>query len=171
MPKKYYRKNYVRAVVPKKKYSWEHYTFQRGATIAAQQKLNLYALVVPSTNSLGMRKCKNFTLSIIVQTSFPVFWALVYCPDGTQPTALRVGGDNIENTPNTIGAVSLYEPNQNVIMSGVLPANSTSPQRVSNKLARNLNSGDQIYMVFGTDVLSAQINFSIACDVSFCVAY
>lgn len=96
-----------------------------------------------------MRKVKNFTIGI---TQSPVYdsngtsksvssyvYALVYLPDGVSATALSVGsGQN---------SVSLYEPNQNVIMSGVCSSDN-GQLRLSTRLARNLNSGDKIILLF-----------------------
>lgn len=86
---------------------------------------------------------------------------MVYVPQGTRFNQLQTG--TIEN------ATSIYEPNQNVILSGL-----TLPGVITNKstrLARNLNSGDQIYLIFrpiyqnGDNPMpggiSATINYSI----------
>jgi hypothetical protein len=45
--------------------------------------------------------------------------------------------------------VSVYEPNQNVIMAGILnPAGTLDPVTYRSRLARNLESGDKIVLFF-----------------------
>lgn len=92
------------------------------------------SLIVGSTNIQGVRKVKNFQICI---PEFPEdygVWALVYVPEGLTFTDIHL--------PTTDNAVSIYEPNQNIIMAG-----RTSPQAqtVRSRLARNLGSGDAIY--------------------------
>lgn len=99
-------------------------------------------IVVPSTNTQGMRKAKNFTCTVNITSTvasavipaLPYVWALVYVPAGTTATA-----------PNVTG-VSLYEPNQFVIACGAGDL-SSQPLRVFTPLARNLNSGDSVQLV------------------------
>lgn len=96
------------------------------------------AIVIDNTSIQGMRKVKNFTLQLQSQTLDPLSWALVYVPQGT-----RVSNMSATHGPNT---VSIYEPNQNVIMSGLISsANGVVTKRT--RLARNLNSGDLICLV------------------------
>ena len=60
------------------------------------------------------------------------------------------------------------EPNQNVIMQGLLPLTSNSRQEFRTRLARNLNSGDTIFLCLRPVIditnipdLTAQLNFAI----------
>lgn len=106
--------------------------------------------IVSSTPVYGTRKVKNFEIQCVAQANFadPVYGALVYVPEGTHPSALLAGDHS-----------SLYEPNQNVIAQFVIPptlGNSQTPTivHVKNKLARNLDSGDCIVLVFVTSTQS-----------------
>lgn len=109
-------------------------------------------LVVPSTTLMGNRKVKNFTLKIVSRgNESPIIGALVYLPEGTSPSDLS----------SQLSTQSLYEPNQNVIMTFMIPPSCernaqgyvldtyTPPTvTVSNRLARNLSSGDSVVLVF-----------------------
>lgn len=111
-------------------------------------------LIVPSTEVLGNRKVKNFTIKVTANLNDDaIFGALVYVPEGTIASDLQVSGSQ----------QSMYEPNQNVIATFVIPPNSTrdgeghvitasAPTQitVSNRLARNLNTGDYIVLVFSS---------------------
>ena len=133
--------------------------------------------IVAPSNVLGNRKVKNFTIKV---TSYvnddPIFGALVYVPEGTFASDLTVGKD----------ASSLYEPNQNVIATFMIPPNCTRETEtlavkeygnstqivVQNRLARNLNTGDKIVLIFATPnglsatmaepvYISGTVNFAI----------
>jgi len=97
-------------------------------------------VIVPPTTTEGMRKVKNFTVNLVPQMDdqFPVYWALVYVPEGTQ-----AGSMNVSTT-----TASLYEPNQFVLTCGISDPTS-GPIRFFTPLARNLNSGDAIYLLVG----------------------
>jgi len=108
-------------------------------------------LVVPATTLMGNRKVKNFTLKIGARgNESTIVGALVYVPEGTSPS----------NLSTQLMSQSLYEPNQNVIMTfliqpscdrdanGAITTQFTPPTTtVSNRLARNLSSGDSIVLV------------------------
>ena len=108
-------------------------------------------LVVPATTIMGNRKVKNFTMKLSARgNESPIIGALVYVPEGTQPSDLTT----------QLFTQSLYEPNQNVIMTFLLQpscdrdANGyvnkmfTPPTTtVTSRLARNLSSGDSIILV------------------------
>lgn len=121
--------------------------------------------VIINTDVQGMRKVKNFTVQIMSPAPVPVQWALIYIPEGT---ANNVNGQGL---PNNNNPVSLYEPNQNVIMSGIL-LNSNVPMIRRTRLARNLNSGDMIALtisaVHGNGnvptvyAVYAQVNYAIS---------
>lgn len=133
-------------------------------------------LIVPATDILGNRKVKNFTLKLTANgNDDQIFGALVYVPEGTITSSLQVGGP----------FQSMYEPNQNVICTFIIPPNvlrdndgvitaSSAPTQivVSNKLARNLNTGDCIALIFASPngltateeqpvVISGTCNFAI----------
>lgn len=110
--------------------------------------------IIPATNIMGNRKVKNFTLKLTANNNDDqIFGALVYVPEGTKVSQLLVGGE----------IQSIYEPNQNVIATFIIPPNcvrntdktlmfQSAPTQitVSNKLARNLNTGDCICLVFAS---------------------
>ena len=133
-------------------------------------------VIVPSTSILGNRKVKNFTIKITANgNDDSIFGALVYVPEGTRASDLQVAGS----------VQSMYEPNQNVICTFVIPPNvekasdATILQQgaptqitVSNRLARNLNTGDYIALIFSSPngitnsaehptVISGTVNFAI----------
>lgn len=132
--------------------------------------------IVTATPILGTRKVKNFTIKVTAQNNDDaIFGLLVYVPENTNPSIPGVTGPY----------QSLYEPNQNVIASFVIPPQclrndqgditlSGSPTQivVSNKLARNLSSGDSIALVFSSPngitanneqpmIISGTVNYSI----------
>lgn len=160
-----YRRSYrlTRAIKPVK-YSNETYTFASSVTLAPNTTYP--AAFIPSTNIQGTRKLKNFTLSFNTTIDTPLLFAIVYVPEGTQPSDLNFGGiAEGDLVPST-----LYEPNQNVIMSGTLGGPNYSVGRYKSRLARNLNSGDQIFLVIRsvdntnsvTGDLTVLLNFAIA---------
>jgi len=94
-------------------------------------------IVAPSLTE-GMRKVKNFTLNLVPfsESTYCIFWALVYVPEGTSPGSLNV----------VTTSTSLYEPNQFVINCGIVDPDA-GPIRFFSPLSRNLNSGDSIYLL------------------------
>ena len=134
---KYYHRR--RSYRPKIKYSVEQSAFTENVTASNQQA----TLIVPPVAIQGMRKVKHLTISVATtaaaSTSDYFYWALVYCPEGTNPNTLTVS--------STAGASApLYEPNQYVMSCGVFDL-SSGPNRISSPLARNLNSGDRIFLI------------------------
>lgn len=179
MPRRYYRRRttFVRS---KRKYSWEHYNFAASnADVAARAAWNAQALMVAASAVGGMRKCKNFTLSInSSQFNQPIWFALVYVPEGTVPSNLKLGGvDNPQDNPgnaNYITSATLYEPNQNVILTGIIPSNQTANQIKSTRMARNLNSGDAIFLIWRTAVQEAGLAagaVNITANLDYCITY
>lgn len=146
MPRRY-RRRYARVARPLKTVKYSNETYNGGNEIplyiapvqgaANVPQLNM-ALIAP-INSQGMRKVKNFTLTILTSSSVPIIWALVYVPDSQAISTINVGV-----APNS---AALYEPNQNVILSGIVK-NDSAQQTFRTRLARNLNSGDSIGIVF-----------------------
>ncbi len=94
--------------------------------------------LIPAAEITGMRKAKNFELRIINNAQSAVGFALVYVPENTEIKNLTYGTSD--------ASTSLYEPSQNVIMSGFLSYGSsyTNAQVFKTRLARNLNEGDTI---------------------------
>lgn len=127
-----------------------------------------FLCMIPATDVAGVRKVKNFDITFTYDTfTAPVMWALVYVPQGMSHVALtRPTQYSDQNTAPS----SLYEPNQNVIMSGVLPVTANTKIVQRTRLARNLNSGDSIYLYIrsvmddsfeGSASFMAQLNFAI----------
>lgn len=120
------------------KYSNETYIFNNLNTIYSTE--NTYRVgMIPSTSTMGTRKCKNFTLTLSTVPLVPFLFALIFVPEGTQAGDISL--------PTSSTPVSLYEPNQNVIMSGIFGGPNATISRFKSRLARNLNSGDNIYLV------------------------
>lgn len=146
-----YRKSYYRGRVGKYSNETMCVNAQVNTNIDAGTPLTDSPItIVPSTNVLGNRKVKNFTLKFTAQfTDDPIIGVLAYVPEGTTMS-----------TPLVTGSTqSLYEPNQNVIATFLIPptcvrgtngeitsAQSPSTVVVSNRLARNLNTGDCIQL-------------------------
>lgn len=107
-------------------------------------------VIVPATTVLGNRKVKNFSIKVTANLNDDsIIGVLAYVPEGTEMSIPLVTGP----------VQSLYEPNQNVIATFVIPPNCTrlsngtlgtasAPTQivVSNRLARNLNTGDSIQL-------------------------
>lgn len=138
-------------------------------TTAAFRQGELSMMLVAASDNQGMRKAKNFDLSLQTNSmGVPVHFALVYVPEGQTPSRMTLPATcvNYESSPS-----SIYEPNQNVIMSGVMPGSTGNPIHFRTRLARNLNSGDAIYLcvepafapsegqTYGQ--IDAQLNFAI----------
>ena len=140
------RRPYLRPSMPSRsKYSIEQksFTASYGSTpVGGLYQTNVQ--LVDSVTMQGMRKVKHLTLSLTAVTTNttdtdgcgPIYWAIVYVPQGT-----NVGALSLNN--------SLYEPNQYVMNCGVVDP-SAGPIRFSSPVARNLNSGDAIYLVMGS---------------------
>ena len=135
----------------------------------AYRQGKLQMMLVPASDNQGMRKAKNFDLSMQSNNmGSTVHFALVYVPEGQKPSDMTLPAINQSSSTQP---ASIYEPNQNVIISGVLPPSTTAPIHFRTRLARNLNSGDAIYLclepgfaqaehtTFGE--LDAQLNYAI----------
>lgn len=90
--------------------------------------------LVPIAQIGGTRKAKNFQINFNTALG-SIYYALVYVPEGTAPS-------------NPIASAEGYQPSQYVIMQGVFA--STMPLRRLSRLARNLNEGDRIVLMFWT---------------------
>lgn len=103
-----------------------------------------------ASNVLGTRKVKNFTISLSINQyqlangdilNNSVMWALVFVPQGT------TAGDLY--TTQGADVFSLFEPNQNVIMSGLINGQTGVLTKYS-PLSRNLNYGDKVIIILQT---------------------
>ena len=103
-------------------------------------------VIVPATNVYGTRKVKNFTIRITAHNNdTALVGALVYVPEGTKAMDMST----------TNPTQSLYAPQQNLIQTFIVPSqaadnDSDTVVTVSNKLARNLSSGDSIILILCT---------------------
>ena len=136
------RSNYSRA--NRDKYSVE----QTGISLAVgNTQLNqLYQTsqqIIPQSDIQGMRKVKHLTLSMTSDQTTPMYWALVFVPEGYTVNSL------FATTGQLNGPV--YNPNQFVMGTGIIDPDA-GPIRISSPLSRNLNSGDSIWIVIGTIV-------------------
>lgn len=117
-------------------------------------------VIVAASDTEGVRKVKNLTVSVAFNgygannTTFnnPIYWALVYVPEGTQPNYLNDVGD-------------LYQPSQWVLSSGILQINE-GKSRIYTPLSKNLNKGDRICLCLGANsttppTISALVRYAI----------
>lgn len=176
MPRYYRRSGYSRGYSrPVKTTHWsnETYNAQGAVTLSSTGEQPTKAVtVVPTTTTLGTRKVKNFTVNVsptdlynsstdeVISTSSWLV-ALVYVPEGGNAHPLNFG------SLDTGAATSTYEPNQNVICSGIVT--SDQPWRISSRLARNLQSGDTIQLLFRS--LDSADNTTTKADLFMTVNY
>lgn len=145
-------RRYRRRIYKKNKWSIEQrpgFILGAGWTTTADTYLNRQALipVVASTSQEGVRKAKNISISIsppstedTLNKNNAFYWALIYLPEGQTANELSSQGQ-------------LYQPSQYVINSGIVTTEQ-GKMRISSRLARNLNQGDSIYLLLGTNNLS-----------------
>lgn len=104
-------------------------------------------LLVKNSSS-GLIKVKNPSLRVVCGATGldeggagagPIFFCVVYVPEATLVQQPHMG--------LYTNALSFYEPNQNVIIQGVLHPDGDS-QTFRTRLARNLNPGDEIHIVY-----------------------
>lgn len=126
-----------RRIYKKRKYNVENrpIAFQVNNSIENGYFQNQTVIVPPSTTE-GVRQVARMTITL---TAFndnvrPIYWALVYIPEGAVTSALF---------PN---ASTLFNPSNYVLASGVADPTS-GPIRISSRLKKNLNANDQIYLL------------------------
>ena len=146
---RYRRRRYYRK---KNKWSIEQrpgFILGGGWATVSDTYLNRQALipVVTATQQEGVRKAKNISISLATPSTentlnknSSFYWALLYQPEGITPGDLSSQGQ-------------LYQPSQYVISSGIVTS-TQGKMRISSRLARNLNQGDSIYLLIGTNNLS-----------------
>lgn len=99
--------------------------------------------IVPPSTTEGVRKVGKFTLSL--ETGGGVlYWALVYIPEGATTTALFPS------------STELFVPSSYVLSSGVASSN-TGVTRISSRLWKNLNAGDQIFLLTANNTAGVSI--------------
>ena len=124
---------------------------------------------VGTTYPIGpIMKVKYFRLNVVFESSVTVLWALVYVPDGLPIGKLNVAGSAVDSMP---GASD--EPQQFIITSGVYTSQGSSgasaPLRVWSPLARNLNPGDGVFLVWQALTSASSIPTIITINYSSCV--
>lgn len=92
--------------------------------------------IVPATTTEGVRQVARMTITLttINDNTRPVFWALVYIPEGTIASALF---------PNS---TTLFNPSNYVLSSGVSDP-TAGPIRISSRIRKNLNASDRIFLL------------------------
>lgn len=175
MPRRYTRSGRYTRRVKTVKYSNETFNFIDSLPVAKpSSKTTAWSTVISAIDQQGVRKCKNFELTLTggplyssspdtPEEAVPLFWALVYVPQGTQPSEINVG--SVE------APASLYEPNQNVIMSGVWPGDLTAPYVKRTRLARNLNSGDSLAFVIAVPPFKADDTKAYSKNIAMTLNY
>lgn len=166
MPRRYRRSSrYSRRVKPVK-YSNETYCINDPSfAMPVEESYQAETVVVGSIEAAGVRKCKNFTITTNYSNTeppLPLYMALVYVPEGTTPNALNLG--------NPGAAASFYEPNQNVILTGILNPDNRA-QTFRTRLARNLNAGDSIFLLLRSPVNQAFEGAALAITVNYAIAF
>lgn len=122
------------------KYSCEHHAISDEIAGDASNPRKMNKPLIAAMATGGMRKAKNFTLDLVctAEDVQPITFALVYVPEGQGEPSLTTTGED---------STTLYEPNQNVIISGIISSDGQK-NRFTTKLARNLNAGDNIGICF-----------------------
>lgn len=156
MARRYRRRHRYTVARPLKTTKYSNETFCSAVNVTATGDIGTHGQfsvpIIPSAigGVLGTRKAKNFTLRLCPEKTLihngstdtfeisRVAFALVFVPEGTTPSDINFGSQ--------ASAASLYEPNQNVILSGIVDSRQTYSFKT--RLARNLNSGDNIALLF-----------------------
>ena len=162
MPRKYKKAYGSRRPLKTVKYSNETSNITSSFSLTAGSQIT--APLISASSIQGVRKAKNFSLKILYSGTAPLMFVLIYVPQEQSVKAITRG------TPQA--PASLYEPNQNVIMSGYIVPNNSQAQTFRTRLARNLNSGDSIQIALAcasaTDTVdNAIIGISLNYAITF----
>ena len=162
MARKYKKAYGSRRPLKTVKYSNETSNITSSFTLTAGSQIN--APLISESSIQGVRKAKNFSLKILYAGTAPLMFVLVYVPQKQGVGSITRG------TPQA--PASLYEPNQNVIMSGYITPNYNTMQTFRTRLARNLNSGDSIQIAIccagaNDSVTNAAIGISLNYAITF----
>lgn len=118
--------------------------------------------IVPSSSVQGMRTVGNFAVTLTAGSTTssgdgaaPIYWALVYVPQGQTTNIL-----------NTSDGDSLYEPNQYVLACGVNDP-TAGPIRIRSSMKRKLNSGDFISLLLSTSSTSTLYVGTVSYSVKY----
>ena len=130
-------KRYFKSVKSVQKANWS----RENTSIFVQSTNQTFGTnIIPATTVQGIRTVGNFTITLTggTDTSNPIYWALVYAPQGQTTANLTV----TDGQP-------LYEPNQYVIACGVNDP-TAGPIRINSRMKRKLNSGDFVSLLMFT---------------------
>ena len=173
MPRRYRRRYYpIARSLKTNKYSNE--TLSAAIDHDMHDENTSKILLSPASTTFGTRKAKNFTLSIVTNSTVPFIFALIFVPEGTTPQSLTQGIQ--PDSSGNIVAASLFEPSQNIILSGICGGPSANAERFKTRLARNLNSGDRILLLLrnlapvpdsGTTHVHAEVDVVLNCAISY----
>lgn len=143
-----------------KKYKWS-LEFTATRVLVGPVGVTQDVPIVSPSYEEGVRCVKNFDIQVTSQASLTtgfaqeegvmnernnlvVYWALVYVPHGYDTRDLNL--PDFTNDTATERSTDLYLANQFVIAAGV--QSMLNPTfRIRSRLARNLNSGDRIFLV------------------------
>ena len=150
----------IRNVKTRSRWSRENTTIRATAPQTIYQTFGTN--IVPASPTQGMRTVGNFTITLTAgaepghgDNNGPVYWALVYVPQGQTTAALNVSD-----------GASFYEPNQYVISCGVNDP-TAGPIRIRTRMMRKLNSGDFVSLLMATASLSALWVGSVSYSVKY----
>ena len=166
MPRRRHHKKYSLSR-PVKLVKYSNETFSFVSTRAYNNGADAWVMVSKSTEVLGTRKAKNFTLTFTTGANYPFVFALVFVPEGTDPSPIQIG---TQITSNYLISTSLYNPNQNVILQGIAAGYTGGPIRYKTRLARNLNSGDSVVLVL-KPLIPYEGNIDICGTVNYAISY
>ena len=128
-------------------------------------------VAVPSIPGQGNRKVRGISVKITSTFKWPMPIALVFVPSGTVPQAIGTGSVLSFDGQTVDGELSsLYEPNQNVLAVGQIPANSSETLTLYYSGTRNLGSGDSICCVYKNFSSSGNTG-DILITVSYLIGY
>lgn len=127
-------------IIRKRKYNIENrpISFTAPTTLQNGYYQNQIQIVPPSVTE-GVRQVARMTITLAASQSNigPLFWALVYIPEGAVTSSLFPDSQ------------TLFNPSNYVLASGVNDSDA-GPIRISSRLRKNLNANDQIYLLTAT---------------------
>jgi hypothetical protein len=150
------------------------YSSETSAGYAINATINSQATAVydcvAAIAAQGTRKVKNFTLRL--SSSLPgssgLLVALIYVPQGFPDSAIVLKASDMAHTSPP---VSMFEPNQNVILTGYMPTINEGQVTYRSRLARNLDSGDRIVFCLYNPLATAVTQISLSFVVNYAIAY
>lgn len=117
--------------------------------------------IVPATLTEGVRQVARMTITLTGREDSnirPIYWALVYIPEGAITSALF---------PNN---TTLFNPSNYVLSSGIADP-TAGPIRISSRLRKNLNANDRIFLLTATTKFSTSDNIQLIGLVRYAICY